>query len=117
MNQQYEFDDKIEDNNIENVKLLLKDKMIDPAIRYNSAIRYASYNGFFEIVKLLLNDNRVNPADVNNSSICCAFKKGHTKIVDLLWKDLRVRNTLNKNDSELYNDLLTKELVNNINKF
>ena len=72
------------------VKLLSKNKRINPNNENNYAIRMACMNKYLKIIKLLLKDKRVDPSDVNNYAIRCAAENGYYKIVKLLLKDKRV---------------------------
>ena len=99
------------------VKLLLNDHRVNPGDYYNSAIIEASKNGHYDIVKLLLNHPKVNPADYYNSAIRYASRVGHYNIVNLLWQDQRVKNTLEKYNKELYNELVKKDIKEKIGIF
>tara|TARA_Y100000034_G_scaffold99524_1_gene122299 strand:- start:350 stop:610 length:261 start_codon:yes stop_codon:yes gene_type:complete len=59
MDIQEQFYDYIEKNDINNVKLLLNDKRVDPSDRNNWAIRFAFKNKHFDIVNLLWQDQRI----------------------------------------------------------
>ena len=93
------------------IKLLLNNNRVNPAAINNWAIRYASIEGHYDIVKLLLNDHRVNPADLNNLAIIYSSMGGHYHIVNLLWQNKRVKNSLKKDNKELYNQLIKKDKV------
>ena len=114
MTKQEEFEESIENSDIENVRLLLKDNNVNPADEQNWAIRYTSVFGYINFVKLLLKDKRVDPSDYANYAITHAYKNGHLNVVKLLWKDIRVKNTLQENDLQLYNKLM---LQNKISEF
>jgi len=92
-NKQNYFKEAILQNHTNTIKILLKDKRVNPADDDNYAIKRASYNGHLEIVKLLLKDKRVNPADDNNYAIIWASENGHLEIVKLL-KDKRVNSLI-----------------------
>lgn len=111
MNMQDKFCDFVEQNNVENVKLLLNNKHIDPTTHGNFAIQFASSKGYTEMVCLLLNDNRTDPSDNQNFSIRFAFENKHFDIVNLLWKDQRVKNTLKNHSLDLYNNLIKKDQI------
>jgi ankyrin repeat protein len=83
-NIQKQFHQAIENNDIKNVKLLLNQPKVNPAYNNNSAIIYASMEGYYDIVELLINDHRVNPAADDNSAIIYTSKEGHYHIVKLL---------------------------------
>ena len=65
---------------------------MDPTVKRDSALEYASRNGKDEIVKLLLDwvgtgdleGMRVDPTADGNQAIKYASKKGHAEIVKLL---------------------------------
>lgn len=78
---------------IDIVKLLLKDKRVNP--NDNVVIRFASAKGYLDIVNLLLEDPRVDPSlyimNVSPSSgLIGACKKGHLNIVIRLLQDPRI---------------------------
>jgi hypothetical protein len=51
------------------VKLLLKDKRVDPASLDNYAVRHAAENGFCEVVELLLDESSVDPGARDNRAV------------------------------------------------
>lgn len=51
------------------VRVLLKDKRVDPSDRGNFAIREASKNGHVSTIKVLLKDKRVDHSDRDNYAI------------------------------------------------
>ena len=109
MNIPTEFQEAVEQNKIEKVKALLINKKLDPSFNRNICIKYASSEGYSEIVKILLKDDRVDPAWTKNYAITAAYDNKHFDIVNLLWKDQRVKNTLQKDDINLYNELIKKD--------
>ena len=113
MNMQDQFFNFVQENNIKKVKLLLNNKNIDPSSHGNFAIQFASLKGYTEMVGLLISNNRTDPSDNQNYSIRFAFKKEYFNIVNLLWKDQRVKDTLQKDDIELYNELIKKDQIKN----
>ncbi len=138
MNIQNKFYTFIEQNDIENVKLFLKNKKIDVSAEDNWAIELASTNGHFDIVELLLNDKRVDPSDNRNWVIQATYKKAYYKIFDsinnknfnifsfnneyvniikLLWKDERVKSSLKNDDDELYDKLIKQDISDKIEEF
>lgn len=68
------------------VQLLLNDSQVDPTAGNNSAIRWASLIGYYEVVKILLQDGRVNPSDCDHSALHWAKQKQHWDIIRLLKK-------------------------------
>jgi ankyrin repeat protein len=84
------------------VELLLQDKRVDPSVRNNYAIRWASKYGHTDVVELLLQDKRVDPSDGDNEAILYASEKGHTEIVRMLLKDSRVDPSDWDNSAILY---------------
>ena len=126
MDIQEQFYDYIEKNDINNVKLLLNDKRVNPSDRNNWAIILASKDGYFDIVKLLLEDKRVDPSDHSNYftkensynwAIYLAFSNGYFNISNLLWQDQRVKNTLKKDIPDLYNQLVKQDTKEKVDKF
>ena len=86
----------IENNNIKDVFILLKDPNFDPSFSHNESIGLSSQLGCYEITELLLSDKRVDPSSWNNWAIKKAFDHGHYDIVDLLWKNIKVQNIMEK---------------------
>lgn len=128
----------IKENDIENVKLLLKNKKIDVSAEDNWAIELASTSGHFDIVKLLLDDKRVDPTDNRNWTIQATYKKAYYDILDsvnkknfdifsfnneyvniikLLWRDERVKNSLKNDDDDLYDKLIKQDIIDKIEEF
>jgi len=102
---------------IDILKLLLKDKRVDPSGDNNWAIRFASENGKYESVKLLLKDKRVDPSACSNDAISYALKRKHLVIVDLLWSDKRVKRTLKKDYPKIYEQLIPMDIIDKLNNF
>jgi ankyrin repeat protein len=140
MTKQEQFSLAFEKNDFNLIKLLIKDKNLNPCIHDNYFFRYASERGHTEIIKLLLNDPRVNPNDRGNYSLKLSSINGHTEIVklllndsrvdptvadlfqqtdniDLLWKDKRFKNTLLMDNQELYNKLMKKDIISKMKSF
>ncbi|PRP85253.1 putative ankyrin repeat protein [Planoprotostelium fungivorum] len=68
----------------EAVELLLRDHRVDPSVKDNHAIRWASSGGYTQLVRLLLSHHQVDPAAGCNEAIRGASIRGHTDIVKLL---------------------------------
>jgi hypothetical protein len=118
----------IDQNNIKEIKRLLKTNFFDNAKNGSEAIEVASDFGYLEIVKLLLKDERIDPVNVNNYTIRTAYSNGHSEILELLWKDERIRKTLaysernflilNINPFDNVFEFLTKrDIKNKLNNF
>ena len=52
-----------------------------------------------------------------NLPIRNASKKGYIDIVKLLFNDKRVKDTLQKNNLELYNELIKQNIKNKVSEF
>lgn len=116
-------------NNVDMVKMLLKNKIFNPAEEDNFLISWATQENHTQIVKLLLKDPRVNPKNVLTYSIFTATRE----IIQLLLKDQRIFNPLRKKlislkekemidlfkeeYSCLYNEIKKMETQNNISYF
>jgi hypothetical protein len=114
---QIEFYNTIENNDVENFKLLLKNKEIDPSKSESISIRHAVQKGGLEIVTLLIEDGRADPSCQHNHSIWLANHNKNNEIVSLLWKQQSVKESLEISDKELYDKLIKKDLEFNISKF
>jgi hypothetical protein len=74
---------------------------------------------------LLLADYRVNPSDDNNGALREAVKNKHSDIIIKLWLNKKVKSTLRdsfkinlkKNDINLYNELIQKNIKFKIGNF
>jgi ankyrin repeat protein len=101
----------------EMVKLLLEDSRVNPATNSSESFSRAAKFGHIEVVKLLLYDNRIRPEAECNYAIINAFEKGYTDIVNLLWKNKRIKGSLQKDNSKLYNKLITDKIKNKVVNF
>ena len=61
----------------------------------------------FEKIALLINDKKIDVTEGNNSAIQIVDFYGHTELVKTIWNRKKVKNTLQKDDKELYNKLNT----------
>lgn len=113
MDIQREFYKAILNNDIENVKLFLNNKKVNPRQNNNWAFELAVNTKNYNIVELLLIDNRIDPSDYDNYYIKFAFNKQYSNIVDLLWQNQRVKDTLKNNDINFYNALIQKNKIKN----
>jgi ankyrin repeat protein len=75
---------------IQSVRLLLEDPLVNPADDHNQAIILASAHGHEDIVRLLMADPRVNPADKNSIALYWAAINGYPNVVRLLLNDPRI---------------------------
>jgi ankyrin repeat protein len=86
----YLFLDSVKNNNINLMRILMKNQLIDVTENDNNVIRYASTNGHLAAVKELLKDSRIDPSTRSNEAIVNASMNGHLEIVKELLKDPRV---------------------------
>jgi ankyrin repeat protein len=100
------------------VEVLLKDPRIDPNKDFgNWSIIEAASNGHHKVIEVLLKDPRTDPTHSNNISIRKSHTSNFIETYLALWKDKRVRNTLEKDLPDLYNELIEDEIKNKLNKF
>ncbi|KAJ3164301.1 hypothetical protein HDU88_005399 [Geranomyces variabilis] len=87
---------------IENVKKLLADPRVDPAILNNTAVITAAvvgiadarkYHNIPDILEILLADSRIDPTAQNNEALRRAVKYKRHEVVDILLKDSRVQKS------------------------
>jgi hypothetical protein len=117
MNKQKAFNNAINNNDIESVKLLINDSQVDINRADDWAFQLCSEKGYTEIFKLLLKDERIIPYGYSNYAIRYAFQNKHFDIVRaLLEKDI-LKKILKKNDIKLYNEIAKKLIKKNIEKF
>jgi hypothetical protein len=114
---QKQFDNAVNDQNINEITALLKHTIVNPTHFSNFAIGVASRTGSLHLVKLLLKDSRVNPSDNYNFAINEAYIWEYDCIIQLLWNDERVKNTLKKDNLNLYNILTNKDVQQKIEYF
>ena len=88
------------------VKLLLKDKRVDPSVQADIALQNACKNGHAEVVELLLTDSRVNPSTWNNLPIRSALKDNNIKIIKLLLKNDRFELSHDLTENEIITDCI-----------
>jgi hypothetical protein len=117
MNKQEEFHCALEDNDLEKIKNLLKNKNVNPTFNKSYSLGIACYIGNEEVIKLLLDDNRVDPSYHNNYLIQNAFKNQERKVISLLWNDKRVKLTLKSDLPNIYKILLKKDTKKKIKEF
>jgi len=97
-----EFIDAVNDNNVDRVKILLRDSRVDPSVNNNWAIKWAADRGLTGIVKALLNDGRVDPAAGNNYAIRWAAGGGHMEVVKALLNDGRADPSAENNNAIIW---------------
>lgn len=59
---------------VDRVRVLLKDKRVNPAVMKNFSIIQAAENGYSDVVKLLLKDSRLNPTAEKNKAFSYLLK-------------------------------------------
>jgi len=72
------------------------DNGVDPSLFNNRAIRFASYDGKYDLCLRLLKDPRVDPSALGNEAIWWAYEHNHSNVLKELLKDTRVKNKLNR---------------------
>jgi hypothetical protein len=77
-------------NNIEKIKQALINRLIDPSLYRNWAIRHSAEYGLIDLFNLFLSDPRVDPSDCSNEAISRASENNHMTIVTILMQDCRV---------------------------
>jgi ankyrin repeat protein len=102
---------------IEIVKLLLKDKRVDPSSLESLAICRASEAGHLDIVKLLLEHPKTIITSRNNWAIRMSFQNNHTEITKLLFNYKKVRELLQYEYLDIYNQLMKYEIQTKIERF
>lgn len=113
MNKEY-FDlmDALSKKDIKAIRFLISSN-VDLSQNDNYAIFFAADKGLNEILKLLLKQPNINPADGNNRAISFAYDFRDPKTVQILWNDHRVKETLEKDDPELYEILSLQDNIKN----
>jgi hypothetical protein len=80
------------------VKILLKDKRVNPMVNDGVTLYWACHNNNLDMVKLLINDKRMDLSAENNKIIKWAYRFKHYDIVKQLLKDPRVIKNLTDED-------------------
>ena len=88
--QEYALQWACQQGKIEDVKILLRDKKVDPSDNNNEPIVLASYYGHTQIVKLLLRDPRVDPSVLFNAAVRFAYQENHWDTLDELLKSSKI---------------------------
>ena len=92
------FQGACETGQIENVKVMLLNKNINPAANDQLALRLACKNDHTVVVNVLLDIDHMTPmTPVNNDCIASASANGHTDTIQLLLNDYRVDPSVDKN--------------------
>jgi hypothetical protein len=97
--------------------LLINNQNINFSNESHYIIISAANNNNIDILNVFLKHKNVNPSYLKNMPIINAFKNNKNDFVDILWKDIRVKNTLEKDDSVIYNKLVEKDLIDKLNLF
>ena len=113
------------------IKLLLT-KYTVPKIIKSDIFAYSAFYGHFHIFKYLINKYTLDPSQNENSAIIETFhryiksnesqkieelKIHHKEIIESLWNDKRVKNTLNKDNKEVYKILMQKDIKKKASNF
>ena len=105
MNSQDQFDNFNENNDINKLRILLN-------------VFYVSIkNNNIENINFFLNNSRFNPATNRNNGIRMAADNELYNIVNLLWQDQRIKDTLENDNKELYNELIKNDIKDKIEDF
>jgi ankyrin repeat protein len=112
----YLFTHTIENGHLEVLQLLLEDSRTKTIELRDYFVNTAAKRGYLEIIKLLLNLN-LSPIQNSNTPIIEAFKNKHNHIVDFLWSLKIVKETLKKDNFELYILLKKQDIKNKIKAF
>jgi hypothetical protein len=107
----------IRTNDIEGINISIKFKKIKLNYKNNRFIIDVAVFGRSEIISLLLKYEEVDPSDELNYAISLAHSQNHTKIISLLLNDKRVKNTLKKDNVDLYNQLTKLDIKEKVENF
>ena len=117
MSKEKQLIDSINWGDLKTTKKPLKDKTIDPSYDINFPLVVSITRNDVNVVELLIKDKRVIPSDRGNWAISLASEKNYFDIVKLLWKDNLVKNTLQQDNNELYQILITKDVKKKADNF
>jgi hypothetical protein len=84
---------------------------------YDSILLNSCQKGYIDIVKLLLDSKKINPTYNNNQFIIAAHHNEEKEVVALFWDYKNVRKELQKDDAEIYEYLMKKNIQNKLNFF
>lgn len=88
------------------VKLIIEDDRFDPSYNGSECLAVACDMGNIEITKIIIEHPKAEPEKSENLSIWTANEAGHHDIVKLLWNEKSIKNTLQKDDPDLYHELI-----------
>ena len=102
---------------IDILELLFKNKQIKIEVAYKIALIYIPNKDTIKIIHLLLNDKKGFPSQNNNEAIILLDNNNNMESVRLLWSDQRVKDSLEKNNSSLYNKLILQDINDKLKGF
>ena len=97
MTKQEEFEEAVQNNDIDKFKSLINDSDIFIAYREDTALRISVSNGNYEMVKLLLETGKTSPKTFNSKCLHYAVIEGFIDIVELLLEDKRADPAADEN--------------------
>jgi ankyrin repeat protein len=102
---------------IELVKLLLKQKETNINSDNSEALILAVQYDHFEVISLLLKEPLIDPVGICNIPIKSAYFNRNNKNLDLLWSHKKVKESLEKDDFQIYTELIKKDIIIKIKSF
>ena len=103
-------------NNLNVFELLIKSKEIS-SYSLNEALYCAAITSRIDVIKLLEKHKKTYPNHHHNRSIKGAKKHNHNEIVDYLFSNKTIRDTLEKDDIELFKKLILEKTAKKISCF
>ena len=83
----------VDHEEIEVIKMLLRDPQVDPTYEKNTAFNLACRSGNMDIVKLFISDRRVDISGYDNAALLYATLNGHKDVVVALLSSVKFRHT------------------------
>ncbi len=77
-------------NDVESMKLAIKDKQTNLAFRHNTLIQEVAKVGSYELFEILYKDQRIDASDLNNYAFEYATIGNNTQIIKILLRDLNL---------------------------
>ena len=104
------------ENNVDLIDFFLS-KGFQPNFNNNEAFEIAARNNYENIIDKFYDYDNTDPSDNNNLAIITAYKQGYFDLVFKLFKYKEVKESLQKDDDILYNNLLKQATKENILHF
>ena len=101
----------------EGAKSLIENSYFNPSKNFDVDLATVVSFKNLELIELILNNKNSNPTRRNNYLICSAYKDNLNDIVDLFFDNQKVRDSLMKDNLDLYINLNRKYVSDKLSNF